>query len=65
MQGLLRAEGGTLAQRRAEMRPPEGVLDGHSLVLVGYRDGPAQPGSGVFLIRNSGKGNHTAAMSYE
>jgi hypothetical protein len=48
-----------------EMRPPEGVFDGHSVLLVGYRDDAQQPGGGVFLIRNSGKGNHDAAMSYE
>ncbi|HEY9175475.1 MAG TPA: C1 family peptidase [Verrucomicrobiae bacterium] len=48
-----------------EMRPPEGVFDGHSVLLVGYRDDARQPGGGVFLIRNSGKGDHDAAMSYE
>ncbi len=48
-----------------EMRPPEGVFDGHSVLLVGYRDDAQQPGGGVFLIRNSGKGDHDAAMSYE
>ncbi len=26
---------------------------------------PGQPGGGVFLIRNSGKGEHDAAISYE
>ncbi len=48
-----------------EMRPPEGVFDGHSVLLVGFRDDPRQPGGGVFLIRNTGKGDHDAAMSYE
>lgn len=48
-----------------EMRPPAGVFDGHSVLLVGYRDDLQQPGGGVFLIRNSGKGGHDAAMSYE
>ncbi len=48
-----------------EMRPPDGVVDGHSVLLVGFRDNPGQPGGGVFLIRNSGKGEHDAAMSYE
>ncbi|MCY2951834.1 MAG: DUF2961 domain-containing protein, partial [Planctomycetota bacterium] len=48
-----------------EMAPPEGVFDGHSIVLVGFRDDPKQPGGGVFLIRNSGGGLHDAAMSYE
>jgi C1A family cysteine protease len=48
-----------------EMRPPEGVFDGHSVLLIGFRDDPQQPGGGVFLIRNSGKGDKDAAMSYE
>lgn len=47
------------------MAPPEGVYDGHSVLLVGYRDDPDQPGGGVFLIRNSGRGLADAAMSYE
>ena len=48
-----------------EMAPPEGVRDGHSVLLVGSRDDPAQPGGGVFLIRNSGKGLRDSAMTYE
>ncbi len=48
-----------------EMAPPDKVFDGHSVLLVGYRDDASQPGGGVFLIRNSGKGAHDAAMSYE
>jgi len=47
-----------------EMAPPEGVFDGHSVLLVGFRDDPALPGGGAFLIRNSGRGEHDAAMSY-
>lgn len=34
--------------------PVEEVFDGHSVLLVGYRDDPALPGGGVFIIRNSG-----------
>jgi len=48
-----------------EMAPREAVRDGHSVLLVGYRDDPAQPGGGVFLVWNSGKGLRDAAMSYE
>ena len=48
-----------------QMAPPEGVFDGHSLLLVGYRDHPNQPGGGIFLIRNSGGGVHDGAMTYE
>lgn len=33
--------------------PPEEVYDGHSIVLVGFEDDPAQPGGGVFRFRNS------------
>jgi hypothetical protein len=47
-----------------EWAPPEGVRDGHSVLLVGYRDDPAQPGGGVFLIRNSSKGPADGALPY-
>ncbi len=36
------------------------VFDGHSVLLVGYRDDAAQPGGGVFLIRDSGSGEDRA-----
>jgi hypothetical protein len=39
---------------------PEEVFDGHSVLLVGYRDDSAQPGGGVFLIRDSGSGEDRA-----
>jgi len=48
-----------------EMAPRKEVRDGHSVLLVGYRDDPAQPGGGVFVVWNSGKGLRDAAMSYE
>jgi lysophospholipase L1-like esterase len=47
-----------------EMAPPEEVFDGHSVLLVGFRDDPGQPGGGVFLIRNSGRGVHDGALPY-
>lgn len=47
-----------------QMAPPEGVFDGHSVLLVGYRDDPAQPGGGVFLLRNSGGGAPDGALPY-
>jgi hypothetical protein len=47
------------------MVPREHVRDGHSVLLVGYRDDPKQPGGGVFLIRNSSPGPRRSAMSYE
>ena len=36
-----------------EVPPPDGVYDGHSIVLTGYRDDPAKRGDGAFLFRNS------------
>ena len=33
--------------------PPGGVSDGHSIVLTGYTDDPAEPGGGIFRFRNS------------
>ncbi len=48
-----------------QMAPRQGVRDGHSVLLVGFRDDPKQPGGGVFLVRNSSKGHSDGAMSYE
>lgn len=47
------------------MTPPDAVVDGHSVLLVGYRDDAKLPGGGAFLIRNSGGGVHDGAMPYE
>ena len=33
--------------------PPDGVFDGHSIVLTGYADNQKKTGAGVFLFRNS------------
>jgi alpha-galactosidase len=33
--------------------PREGVFDGHSVIITGYRDDPALPGGGCFMFRNS------------
>jgi len=44
---------------------PEEVFDGHSVLLVGYRDDSQQPGGGVFLIRNSGGDGRGACLSYK
>ena len=48
-----------------QMAPAAEVFDGHSVLLVGFNDDPAEPGGGVFLIRNSGGGVHDGAMPYE
>ncbi|MCC6445699.1 MAG: hypothetical protein IT210_19870 [Armatimonadetes bacterium] len=37
-----------------QMCGPDEVFDGHSVLLVGYRDDPKQPGGGVVYIRDSG-----------
>jgi C1A family cysteine protease len=45
--------------------PPEEVFDGHSVLLVGYREDERHPGGGVFLIRNSGDDGRDGALPYE
>jgi alpha-galactosidase len=48
-----------------ETPPSDGVIDGHSVLLVGYRDDPEQPGGGVFLFRNTNNGGREGWMTYE
>ncbi len=64
--------GGFLWPKRAEwvegvlqMAPRGQVRDGHSVLLVGYRDDPAQPGGGVFFVHDTGQGRGGSLMSYE
>jgi hypothetical protein len=47
-----------------QMCPPSAVFDGHSVLLVGYRDDTAQPGGGVFLFRDSNNRGKDGAMPY-
>jgi hypothetical protein len=47
-----------------QMRPAEAVYDGHSVLLIGYRNDPRQAGDGIFLFRNSGEGGGDASMPY-
>jgi hypothetical protein len=47
-----------------EMCGPEAVRDGHSVLLVGYRDEAAQPGGGVFIFRNSAHEGRDGFMPY-
>lgn len=47
-----------------KMAGPEGVFDGHSVLLVGYRDEAQPPGGGVFIIRNPGRGGRDGFMPY-
>lgn len=44
--------------------PAADVRDGHSVLLVGYRDDATQPGGGVFLFRNTSHGGKDGAMPY-
>ncbi|MCR4415169.1 MAG: C1 family peptidase [Thermoguttaceae bacterium] len=48
-----------------QMCPRSEVRDGHSVLLVGFRDDPAQPGGGVFLIQNSSGARRDGLMTYE
>ncbi|MGA2867329.1 MAG: DUF2961 domain-containing protein [Verrucomicrobiota bacterium] len=47
-----------------QMCPSNAVRDGHSVLLVGYRDEPRQPGGGVFLFRNTGGEGRDGFMPY-
>jgi hypothetical protein len=48
-----------------QMVPAAEVFDGHSVLLVGFKADPAEPGGGIFLIRNSGGGIQDGALPYE
>jgi hypothetical protein len=48
-----------------QMCPRDKVRDGHSVLLVGYRDDGRQPGGGVFMIRNSSGARRDGLLSYE
>ena len=45
--------------------PPEGVFDGHSVLLVGYKDDSEKPGGGMFVFRNTNNGGREGWMTYE
>jgi len=47
-----------------QMCPSNAVRDGHSVLLVGYRDDAAQPGGGVFLFRNTARTGLDGYMPY-
>lgn len=42
----------------------DAVRDGHSVLLVGYRDDPALPGGGVFIFRNTSNAGRDGFMPY-
>src|SRR5262249_22109374 len=45
--------------------PRDGMRDGHSVLLVGYKDDPALPGGGAFIFRNTSRASHDGYMTYE
>ena len=47
-----------------QMCTPDAVFDGHSVLLVGYKDDPQAPGGGLFLIRNSGGDGSDGFLPY-
>jgi hypothetical protein len=47
-----------------QMCSADAVRDGHSILLVGYRDDANQPGGGVFLFRNTSRAGEDGAMLY-
>jgi C1A family cysteine protease len=48
-----------------QMCAPEDVFDGHSILIVGYRDSTEKPGEGIFRIRNSGGDGSDGYLPYE
>jgi papain like protease len=47
-----------------QMCAADAVRDGHSVLLVGYRDQEDQPGGGVFIFRNTGGRGRDGQMPY-
>lgn len=43
---------------------PEAVRDGHSVLLVGFKEDAEQPGGGVFIFRNSSNDAKDGSMPY-
>jgi len=43
---------------------PDAVRDGHSVLLVGYRDDASQPGGGIFIFRNTSPPWRDGLMPY-
>jgi hypothetical protein len=47
-----------------QMCGADAVRDGHSVLVVGYRDDSAQPGGGVFIFRNTSGEGQDGLMPY-
>jgi hypothetical protein len=48
-----------------QLCPREAVRDGHSVLLVGFRDDQTQPGGGVLHMLNTANGGSDGLLSYE
>ncbi len=51
-------------QGHLQMCTPDKVVDGHSILLVGYQDDPSHPDGGCFIFRNSGGDGRDGFMPY-
>jgi C1A family cysteine protease len=58
-------ERGLWKKRVLQVCPRSEVMDGHTILIVGFRDDKTQPGGGVFLIRNSSGRRRDSMLSYE
>jgi hypothetical protein len=45
--------------------PRKEIMDGHSVLLVGYRDDEKQPGGGIFYLRNTSGPYRGGMLTYE
>jgi papain like protease len=52
-------------QNVLQLCAPDEVYDGHSVLLVGYRDDTRQPGGGAFIICNSGGDAQDCCLPYD
>jgi hypothetical protein len=63
--GFLWPKSKELEDNVLKVAPRSEVVDGHSVLLVGYRDDAKQPGGGVFLFRNTAGQSRDSTMTYE
>jgi hypothetical protein len=48
-----------------QMRPAAAVFDGHSVLITGYHEDPAQPGGGTFTFQNPNRPGTECRMTWE
>lgn len=63
--GLLWPKSKKLNDNVLSVVPRKDVVDGHSVLLVGYRDDPSQPGGGLFYFRNTAGDTRGSSMTYD